>query len=203
MRSRKIDEQGDSTVRTRQPARGTRGSFIGFNSAVDKKSIDELLMLCGQAVRVGVPEVTICMSSTGGALDAAFYGYNLLEALPLKIITHNVGTVQSAALLIFVCGDERYAAPGTTFFFHDPAFEAKAQRLTGPALNKKLRAIEEEIARSATILAEKINRSEQRIKGWQTAETLMDGATAVKAGVIKRVRPLSMPQGAFFQQVTG
>src|SRR5262249_53588025 len=47
------------------------GYYIGFNARIEKRSTDQLLSLCGEAMRSGYPEVNICMSSTGGLLDVA------------------------------------------------------------------------------------------------------------------------------------
>jgi ATP-dependent protease ClpP protease subunit len=143
-----------SPQRRRNAARAqAAGYYIGFNARVEKRSTDQLLALCGEALRTGHPEVTLCMASTGGMLDVAHYVYNVLEALPLRIVTYNLLTVQSAAILIFMCGDERYGVPGSTFFFHNPTLETQAQRLTGSLLSEKLKTIEDDITRSTAIYA--------------------------------------------------
>jgi len=178
------------------------GYYIGFNARIEKRSTDQLLSLCGEAMRSGYPEVNICMSSTGGLLDVAHYVYNVLEALPLRIVTHNLFTVQSAAILLFMCGDERYAVPGASFFFHNPSLETQAQRLTGTLLNEKLQTIEDELARSTLVYAAKTGRSQEQVRRWQENDTTMHTATAARNRLIQAVKPLVLPKGAVFQQVT-
>jgi ATP-dependent protease ClpP protease subunit len=178
------------------------GYYIGFNARVEKRSTDQLLALCGEALRTGHPEVTLCMASTGGMLDVAHYVYNVLEALPLRIVTYNLLTVQSAAILIFMCGDERYGVPGSTFFFHNPTLETQAQRLTGSVLSEKLKTIEDEITRSTAVYAAKTGRSVEQIRKWQAADTTMDTGAATRNRIVTGVKPLVIPKGAIFQQVT-
>ena len=52
--------------------------------------------------------------------------YNVLRALPTKLITHNVGNVDSIGNAIFLAGVERYACPHSTFMFHGVGFDAPA-----------------------------------------------------------------------------
>jgi Clp protease len=117
------------------------GCFIGFNAAFDRKASEQLVSVCGEAVRNGYSEITLCLMSIGGLLDFAYYAFNILEALPIKLVTHNIGTVQSAANLIFLCGDERYAAPGCSFLFHNTGFEGTGLQITGPLIREKLKAM--------------------------------------------------------------
>lgn len=178
------------------------GCYIGFNAAFDRKASEQLASVCGEAMTNGYKEITLCLSSNGGLLDYAYYAFNLLEALPVKIITHNIGSVQSAANLIFLCGDARYSAPGSTFFFHNTGFEAAAgQRMTGPFITEKLKAIAYEDKRSAEIYAEKTGRPVESVREWQNTELVMDTNAALKNGLIHGVKPLAIPDGSFFHQV--
>jgi len=44
--------------------------------------------------------------------------YNVLRAMPFKLITHNVGNVDSIGNAVFLARAERYACPHSTFMFH-------------------------------------------------------------------------------------
>jgi len=178
------------------------GCYIGFNAALDRKASEQLVSVCGDAVKNGYKQITLCLTSIGGLLDFAYYAFNILEALPVKIVTHNIGSVQSAANLIFLCGDERYAAPGCSFLFHNTGFEAAAgQQITGPFITEKLKAIDYEENRAAGIYAEKTGLSIEDVSKWQQGTLVMIGDAAIKNGLIKAVKPLTIPEGAFFHQI--
>jgi ATP-dependent protease ClpP protease subunit len=177
------------------------GCFIGFNAAFDRKASEQLVSVCGEAVRNGYSEITLCLMSIGGLLDFAYYAFNILEALPIKLVTHNIGTVQSAANLIFLCGDERYAAPGCSFLFHNTGFEGTGLQITGPLIREKLKAIEYEEERAAAIYAQKTGLPIEDVSKWQQGTLVMDTDAAIKNRLIKAVKPLSIPKGAFFHQV--
>src|SRR3546814_8276906 len=44
--------------------------------------------------------------------------YNVLRALPARLVFHNVGNVDSIGNAIFLAGDIRLACPHSTFMFH-------------------------------------------------------------------------------------
>lgn len=178
------------------------GCYIGFNAAIDRKASEQLISVCGEAVRNGYKEVNICLTSVGGLLDFAYYAFNIIEGLPIKIITYNIGVVQSAANLIFLCGDERYCAPGCSFLFHNTGFEAQpGQQITGPFITEKLKAIDYEERRAASIYSEKTGLPIEQVSKWQQGTLVMDGDLALKHGLIHAVKPLNIPEGAFFHQV--
>jgi ATP-dependent protease ClpP protease subunit len=44
--------------------------------------------------------------------------YFFLKSLPLPLTTHNIGSVESVGVPIFLAGQKRYACPGTRFLVH-------------------------------------------------------------------------------------
>jgi ATP-dependent protease ClpP protease subunit len=178
------------------------GCFFGFNGMIDRKAVEQLVLMCGDANVHGFKEVTLCLSSLGGILVDAYYAYNMLEALPLKLITYNVSTIQSAANMLYLCGDERYATPGSTFFFHQTAFDAvPGQRVTEALATERLKAIQLEDARTAEIIANKTAQPIESVRQWQNTERLMSTDDAIQHGLLHEVRPLVIPDDALFRQI--
>jgi ATP-dependent protease ClpP protease subunit len=177
------------------------GFYLGFNAAIDRKAAEQLTLMVADAIRNGFQEVNICMSSLGGILDHTYYAFNILEALSVKIVTWNVGNIQSAANILYLCGDERYASPGSTFFFHQTAGEFSGSRITEPVLQGKLTSLRHDDARSATIMAAKTGKTLQDVRSWQNTELVMDTTIALAHGIIDSVRALVIPPDAFFHQL--
>lgn len=71
--------------------------------------------------------IKILLSSFGGEVEAGFMIHNYLQGLhqrhALQVVTHNVGSVQSAAVDIFCAGNQRITSPYTFFMVHDGHFE--------------------------------------------------------------------------------
>jgi len=178
------------------------GCYLAFNGMLDRKSVEQLVSMCGDAKAAGFQEITLCLSSLGGFLVDTYYAYNMLEALPVKLITVNTSTVQSAANMLFLCGDERYSCPGCTFFFHQTAFDAMpGQRVTEAFAQERLRAIQLDDARSAQIIAHKTAQPIKSVRQWQSSEKLMSTDDAIKNGILHGVRPLIIPGDALFRQI--
>src|SRR5262249_11887886 len=85
---------------------------------IDRLATMRLMSAVGLAIEKGAQSITLCISSNGGAPDQAFYVHELLKASPVPITTHNVGIVQSAAMIIFLAGSRRFAVPLSTFLMH-------------------------------------------------------------------------------------
>lgn len=118
------------------------------------------------------------------------------------MITVNMSTVQSAANMVFLCGDERYACPGSTFFFHQTAFDSvPGQRVTEAFAMERLKSIQLDDARSAEIIANKTAQTVESVRQWQNADLLMSTDDAIANGILHQVRPLIIPGDALFRQI--
>jgi ATP-dependent protease ClpP protease subunit len=82
------------------------GCYLGFNAAIDRKAAEQVAHLVNDAKRNGFTEVNLCISSVGGILDQTYYLYNLIEAMEITIVSWNVGNIQSASTIIYLCGDQ-------------------------------------------------------------------------------------------------
>lgn len=195
-------QTGEPTLSEQHPG----GFYIGFNHAIDRRSMEQLLATCSQAIQQGgFRRVILALNSGGGFLDQAHYAVNILGALPsdIEIVTHNVGNVASAANLLFVCGQRRLVAPGSTFFFHQTFFELGAgERITEPVAAAKLKGIQEEDLRAATIIATRTGSSVEEVRGWQNAEKVMSAQEALECGLVHAIEPLQIPPDALFHQLT-
>lgn len=177
------------------------GCYLGFNAAIDRKASEQLVYVVNDAMRNGYGEVNLCLSSVGGILDQTYYLYNIIEAIDIRLITWNVGNIQSAANILFLCGDKRYATQGSTFFFHQTGYDPPVGRITEPYLTEKLKAVQYDDNRSAEIIATKTGKPIEDVRGWQNTELVMDTAAALVHGLIHAVQPLVIPKDAFFHQI--
>ena len=178
------------------------GCFLAFNGEINRRSAEQLVLLCSQAWGGGFAEVALCLNSPGGTLEHAYYAFNMLEALPIRIVTYNTSAIQSAANMVYLCGDERYACPGSTFFFHQTRFfEPDGQVMTEALATERLKAIRLEDARTAQIIANKTAQTLECVRGWQTGEFLMTADEAIGHGVVHAVRALAIPDNALFSQI--
>ena len=78
-------------------------------------------VLC-QAVNMKLPNIKVLMSSSGGSVEEGLSLYGFIRSLPVDISIHNIGSVDSIALAVYLGAAKRLANPDATFLMHDLFF---------------------------------------------------------------------------------
>jgi ATP-dependent protease ClpP protease subunit len=177
--------------------------YLGFNYAIDRQAITNLLAAAQQAVSLNALSVTILLTSNGGAPDQALYAYEILTALPIPLHTHAIGSVQSAAMTLFMAGERRTASPGANFLFHDTVLNTGAAALLRyDDLIGHAAAIVQNDAWSHELIARELNRPVEEVAKWFVGQHPRDTKFALENGVIQNVEALVIAPQAEFVQVS-
>lgn len=187
----------DTLLSVRYPA----GCYLGFNAAIDRKAAEQLVLSIADLKKSGFDRINLCLSSIGGLLDHAYYAFNMIESFDLQIVTWNVGNIQSAANMLFLCGDQRFAVEGATFFFHQTGYDPPTARITESYLTERLKSLQYDDNRTASIISQKTGRQIDEVRRWQNTELVMNTERAISEGLVHEVRPLQIPADAFFHQI--
>jgi ATP-dependent protease ClpP protease subunit len=130
--------------------------YISFSAEINAHTTESLLAVAARCVEQKVGEVCLMISTPGGNVMNGMNIYNVLRAMPFKLITHNVGNVDSIGNVIFLAGETRYASPHSTFMFHGVAFDSVAGvKLDERLLKERLNGVLTEQGRIASIIAER------------------------------------------------
>jgi len=118
--------------------------------------------------------------------------------MPFKVITHNVGNVDSIGNAIFLAGEERYACKHSTFMFHGVGFNMANQniRLEEKNIREMLDNILSNHSRIGTILEERTKLDKAVIPELFREAQTKDSAFAVGCGIIDEVRDINIPPGS-------
>jgi len=92
--------------------------YVSFSAEISAATTESLIAAMASLANQGASEVRLLMSTPGGAVMNGINLYNVLRALPFKLVTHNVGNIESIGNAVFLAGEERYACPHSTFMFH-------------------------------------------------------------------------------------
>ena len=92
--------------------------IVHFIGPINAGSACSIRNLCLQALQSGATELELHMSTEGGNMTAGFALYFFLKSLPVPLTTHNIGSVESVGVVIFLAGQKRYACPRTRFLVH-------------------------------------------------------------------------------------
>jgi ATP-dependent Clp protease protease subunit len=136
-------------------------------------------------------------SSNGGNVNAGITLYNFLKALPVEIVMHNTGSIDSIATVIFLAGTKRYAAKHSTFLFHGIAtqFEAKTT-VDRSKLQELLSGLVQDEKKLSGIIAGNTKLSEEEIRQLFLQGESKDLTFAMDKGVIQEIRDPAIPNDA-------
>lgn len=159
-------------------------------------NVGTLQGLLTNAIQLGYREVTLSMTSPGGGVAAAFGLYQTLRALPVRLTTHNIGQVGSAANVVFLAGARRSASLEAKFSFHEPAAEIEAgTELTAAELREMASDLASNGVRTNRVLEDRTNMSLTQIRALKRGSRLVDADFALNAGIISEIRDLQIPEG--------
>lgn len=126
------------------------------------------------------------INSCGGEDQMLFYMYDAITSSPSPIYTIGTGMVCSAAALLLVCGDRRYATPNSWFMTHKGRFQLEGDEDEIRAATHLSSAVSD---RYWKLVARHTNRSAKwwfsRSKG--QGELWMDADEMLKNGVVDEV----------------
>ena len=169
--------------------------YITFNAPIDSNTVQQLTATCAQLVNQGHDELYFLLSTPGGNVVAGITLYNMLRALPAKIIMHNVGNVDSVGNAVFLAGDERYTCEHAAFMFHGVAIPTNGNIEEKPA-RQLVRDILELQFRIGAIVEDRTTIPKSDIgKLFREART-KDAARALADGIVQGVQDVAIPAGA-------
>ncbi len=176
-------------------AEGPVEAFIMSAGNVSPQETEATLRLAVQAKNTGATRLTLCLASRGGDFRQGVSLGNLLRGLPMTFATFNVGVASSAAVVLFLAGEERYAEPNAVFGLHPSSIQLEG------SFNPKDLA-----THRAGLLADD-GLEEEMIGGLAglpnaTVRKLVQGSKkltaqeALELGFVKEVKPLAIPPTA-------
>jgi ATP-dependent protease ClpP protease subunit len=183
-----------STPREGLPAQET---YVSFSGPINLMSTQVLIQQVMGLVSRGVTRVHLLLSTPGGEVMSGIALYNTLRGLPVHLITHNVGNVDSIGTAVFLAGVERLACPQATFTFHGVGFTTNGpQQFQEKRLIEHLQSIQADQARIHAILMERTNLTASECEELSLQQQTKDAAYAVAHGIVHRVEPVQIPAGS-------
>ena len=176
--------------------------YLSFMSDVTPTSAEGLMDACTKLCNGGVKTIYLLINTPGGSVLHGIGVYNLLLALPSKIITHNVGTVDSIGNVIFLAGEERYANPGATFIFHGVAKPVLQGNLDERMLKEGLDNVRADQIKIANVIRARSKfTDESEIEKLFFEAAWIDAEHAKTRGIVNDVRAAKIPTGCPVHQL--
>jgi len=84
---------------------------IRFFAPVIDVTVNTLMGAIDQKMKQGIDDFVILISSPGGSVIHGLSAYNYLKGLPVRITTHNFGSVDSIGVVLYCAGARRLSVP--------------------------------------------------------------------------------------------
>ncbi len=130
--------------------------------------------------------------------------HNTLRALPVRVITHNMGNIDSVANVVFLAGEERFAAPQSTFMFHGVSwtFGAGAE-INGFKAKELVASIQADEDRIASLIAERTDLAAASVRKFFREAATKDADYAKSVGIVHNIAIPAIPPNATVRTFTG
>lgn len=170
--------------------------YVSFSAEINPITTENLIAVMGQLSNQGATEIHLLLSTPGGSVMHGFTIYNVLRALPLNLVTHNVGNVDSIGNVIFLAGKQRFACPHSTFMFHGVGFDVTGGvRLEDKMLRERLDAIAADHRRIGSVIGEHTTLQEADVVQLFEEARTKDAGWAQGVGMVHTLCEPHIPAG--------
>lgn len=172
-------------------------AYVSFSAEIVPKTTEVLLATMANLVNQGHTTIHLLLSTPGGSVMHGVTVYNVLRGLPITLITHNVGNVDSIGSVVFLAGAQRYACPETTFMLHGVSFAPAGQaQFFERNLQERLSALRADQQRIAAIYNDRAGITLQMAEQYFIQETTVSATEAVGLGIVHELRKVTIPAGS-------
>lgn len=171
--------------------------YVSFSAEIIAHTTESLLAAMANCANQGVKEVILMLSTPGGNVMHGMNLYNVLKAMPFKLVTHNVGNVDSIGNAVFLAGHERYACPHSTFMFHGVGRNVPgAYRLEEKNVRETLDSILADQKRIGSVIKDRTKLRDPDIEALFRDAQTKDATFAASCGIIHQIKDIQIPPGS-------
>lgn len=169
--------------------------YLNFNLPVDSNSTQTFFKVVQDLLQRGVKKVFLLISSPGGNVDAGISIYNFLKGLPIEINTHNYGSCDSIAALVFCAGKKRYTVNHSRFLIHGIGLTLEKERLDENKLKEIIGSIKNQRETISKIIAQECYKENKDVEKNMLDGIILNSEEAVKYGLATDIKDELVPEG--------
>lgn len=179
---------------------GRKIVYLGYTGIIDSNGVQRMAAGFNTAVNNGYEEVYLCFSSMGGFVADGIYLYNHLRGLPIHVVAHNVGSVNSVAVAAFVGADERYCSAHSMVLIH-PTTIVSSEGMAAERLQSALDAALADDERTESILRERTSLPDELLHARRRKDVHITPERALEHGLVHGIQEFTLPKGNEIIQV--
>jgi len=176
--------------------------YINFNLEINPQSTQALFKIIQEQLSKGIGRLYLLISSPGGNVDPGIAIYNFLKGLPIEVITHNYGSCDSIAALVFCAGEKRYTVANSRFLIHGIGLTIQNQRFNEINLRETLDSLKNQRETISKIIAKECNKKVKDVEKDMLNGIVLNPDEAIKYGLVTAIKNDLIPLGVNFINVT-
>ncbi len=164
-------------------------TVIKFFAPVIEETVNALMTTIDDKMRQGAREFSLLISSPGGNAFHGLSAYNYLKGLPVRFTTHNFGTVDSIAIVLYCVGSRRLSVPQAQFLLHGVSitFE-RDETLEESQLEERLKEMRIDAENIARVIAANTGKTAQEVTNAMFARTTLNPEEAKAWGLVHEIK---------------
>lgn len=131
--------------------------------------------------------LNLLIHSGGGNASLAFGIAQFIEQLPCHVVTYNMGNTDSAAILLYAAGKQRFSSPFSRFLTHPLSIEAQEKPYTLTELQNLVSRLEQETKLLTKYLEQRTGTSAQQWQHLMETAVCLDAPGAIQLGLVHSV----------------
>lgn len=163
--------------------------YVTLIGELQVERVNLLMQECAKKAK-DFDTVYLAVESPGGANLFGLNAYEILRSLPIKLITHAVNSVDSAAGILFLAGEERYATKTCSFNVHPPFMPMEAGRYDEQTLREKAENLKADKNKLVDIYSERTLLKKERFIRFLNKKTVFSAEQAKSYGIVHNIREL-------------
>ena len=175
--------------------------YINYYGAITEQNVNVFMRSVPHLINSEKADILyLVLSSSGGNVVAGLTMYNFILALKnqVEIIVHNIGSVDSIALVPFMAGDKRYSNPHTSFLLHEMTWTLNSATYTDAQLLDYIQRNKINSQKTSKIISSKSSLTEKQVINLYKKGESKDETFAKNKELVHDVKILEIPKDSFY-----
>ena len=163
--------------------------YVNYCDSINEVKVKAIMGALAEIINKERPDTIYCLfSSSGGLVEQGITLHNFLRALPVELIMHNTGSIDSIANVVFLAGAVRYAAVHSSFLFHGVNWNFSANSsLARSQMAEVLSSIDSSEAKIDGIITERTQLTAEDVRTLFRQGESKDSVFALSKGIISEI----------------
>jgi ATP-dependent protease ClpP protease subunit len=171
--------------------------FVNFFDAITDVKVKAIMATFADLINQQKADVVYCLfSSSGGFVEPGITLHNFLRSLPIEIIMHNTGSIDSIAGVVFLAANKRYASHHSSFLFHGVTWNfLQGTAATRNQLAETRSQLDASESKISGIITERTSLTTEEVRSLFSQGESKDPSFALSKGIVHEIKNPIIPKG--------